>query len=495
MASSPLPAKESSGTQPKEGHIKAFKDLPEFLQLLERENQLIRVTEAVDLEPDLGAAGRAVSQFDETAPALLFDSVKGYASAHVALNVHGSWANQALMLGMDKTSTAREIFLEFVKRYEKFPGEMVRSTKAPWQEVMIEKDINLLEHLPLFRINRGDGGFFIEKGCIISRDPADWNNDNVENVGIYRMQLKGKNRLGIQVVPEHDIAIQLCHAEECGQDLPLAIAIGNEPIITIVGGMPILYDQLEYKMAAALQGQPYQVVATEKGLDVPWGSQYVLEGRVLAGKREGEGPLGEFTGSYSGGRNYPVVEIDRISHVRDPIFEACYLGMPWTELDYLLAINTSAPLYAQVKSEIPEVVAVNAIYNHGFVVIVSTRRRFGGFAKAVGMRILSTPHGLGYAKTVIVVNENVDPYDLKQVMWALATKVNPIGDVFIIPNLSVNPLDQSAQPEEISSKMIIDATTPVPPDRRGNFSIECDSPQRTELWREKLKTMRKEPSK
>ena len=122
-----------------------------------------------------------------------------------------------------------------------------------------------------------------------------------------------------------------------------------------------------------------------------------------------EGPFGEFPGYYSGGHRYPVIEIDRVSHRKNPIFESVYVGRPWTELDFLQAMTTSAPIFIQLNQMFPEVVAVNALYTHGLVVIVSTRVRYGGFAKSVGMAVLTTPHGLGYAKFVIVVDEDVDP--------------------------------------------------------------------------------------
>jgi UbiD family decarboxylase len=108
--------------------------------------------------------------------------------------------------------------------------------------------------------------------------------------------------------------------------------------------------------------------------------------------------------------NQPYIEIDRVSHRKKPLYEALYLGMPWTELDYMCAINTSVPIQVQLKKEFPEVVAVNAIYNLGFVIVVSTKLRYGGFAKAVGLRIMAMAHGLGYAKMVIVVDEDVDPF-------------------------------------------------------------------------------------
>src|SRR5499426_1332343 len=448
--------------------MRAYQDFREFLAVLEREQQLLRVTEQVKFEPDLAAAGCALARMGESSPAILFNNIAGCTDAQVAMNVHGSWPNHALALGMDKDASRRDQFFEFVR---------------------------LFELMPLFRLNRGDGGFYIDKACVISRDPDDWDNDDVENVGIYRLMVKGPNRIGIQTVPQHDISLQLSHAEARGEDLPVAIALGNEPIITLMGATPLLYNQLEYKMAAVMQGEPYRVVKTAKGLDVPWGSEYVLEGRLLAGQRETEGPFGEFPGYYSGCHKYPVIEIDRVSHRKNPIYDAVYVGKPWTELDFLQAMTTCAPLYVQMHESFPEVVVVNALYTHGLVVIVSTNTRFGGFAKAVGMRVLTTPHGLGYAKIVIVVDADVDPFDLKQVMWAMSVKVNPAGDIVILPNLSVNLLDPAGQPGGMVHKMIIDATTPIAPDIRGDYGQELDTPQQTDAWRQKLGALMKDLQK
>jgi vanillate/4-hydroxybenzoate decarboxylase subunit C len=143
--------------------MRAFKNLREFLQLLDAEKQLLRITDEVNLEPDLAAAGRAITQLSETSPAIHFDRIKGYTNAQVVLNVHGSWTNQALMLGMEKDAPLREQFFEFVRRYEQFPGKMEQQNSAPWQEVVVDKDVNLFDLMPLFRLNRGDGGFYIDK--------------------------------------------------------------------------------------------------------------------------------------------------------------------------------------------------------------------------------------------------------------------------------------------------------------------------------------------
>lgn len=466
----------------------AYQDFRKFLAALEIEGQLLTVNEEVKPEPDLGAAARAASNLGDKSPALLFNNIYGYHNAQIAMNVIGSWPNHAMMLGMPKDTPVKEQFFEFAKRYDQFPMPVKREESAPFHENEITEDINLFDILPLFRINQGDGGYYLDKACVISRDLEDPDNFGKQNVGIYRMQVKGKDRLGIQPVPQHDIAIHLRQAEERGINLPVTIALGCEPVITTAASTPLLYDQSEYEMAGAIQGEPYRIVKSKlSDLDVPWGAEVVLEGEIIAGEREYEGPFGEFTGHYSGGRSMPIIKIKRVYHRNNPIFEHLYLGMPWTECDYMIGINTCVPLYQQLKEAYPnEIVAVNAMYTHGLIAIVSTKTRYGGFAKAVGMRALTTPHGLGYCKMVIVVDEDVDPFNLPQVMWALSTKMHPKHDAVIIPDLSVLPLDPGSNPSGITHKMILDATTPVAPETRGHYSQPLDSPLTTKEWEQKL---------
>ncbi|MCY7749624.1 phenolic acid decarboxylase BsdC [Bacillus inaquosorum] len=466
----------------------AYQDFRGFLAALEKEGQLLTVNEEVKPEPDLGAAAGAASNLGDKSPALLFNNIYGYHNAQIAMNVIGSWPNHAMMLDMPKDTPVKEQFFEFAKRYDQFPMPVKREETAPFHENEITEDINLFDILPLFRINQGDGGYYLDKACVISRDLEDPDNFGKQNVGIYRMQVKGKDRLGIQPVPQHDIAIHLRQAEERGINLPVTIALGCEPVITTAASTPLLYDQSEYEMAGAIQGEPYRIVKSKlSDLDVPWGAEVVLEGEIIAGEREYEGPFGEFTGHYSGGRSMPIIKIKRVYHRNNPIFEHLYLGMPWTECDYMIGINTCVPLYQQLKEAYPnEIVAVNAMYTHGLIAIVSTKTRYGGFAKAVGMRALTTPHGLGYCKMVIVVDEDVDPFNLPQVMWALSTKMHPKHDAVIIPDLSVLPLDPGSNPSGITHKMILDATTPVAPETRGHYSQPLDSPLTTKEWEQKL---------
>jgi UbiD family decarboxylase len=137
----------------------------------------------------------------------------------------------------------------------------------------------------------------------------------------------------------------------------------------------------------------------------------------------------------------------------------------------------------------PEVVAVNAMYVHGTVEIVSTKCRMGGYGKAVAMRLLSTPHGIPYAKIIIVVDETVDPFNMSQVMWAMATRVNPARHISIIHNCPGMPLDPSSDPPGMSSKVIIDATTPVPPEPINEDVHTIEIPENTDEWIQKIKKL------
>ncbi|MFG1711288.1 non-oxidative hydroxyarylic acid decarboxylases subunit C [Nonomuraea sp. M3C6] len=468
-----------------------FDDLRSFLAALDAAGQLLHITEEVKAEPDIAAAANAMGRVGEGTPALYFDNVEGFTDARIVMNTLGSWPNHAIAMGLPPSTSTREQVDEFIRRWERFPVPPIRRDDPPWRENTVDgADINVFDLLPLFRLNDGDGGFYLDKAAVVSRDPDDPDHFGKQNVGIYRIEVKGPRKLAIQPVPMHDIALHLRRAEERGEDLPIAITIGNDPIITLMASAALRYDESEYEMAGAVRESPYPIAAALlTGLDVPWGSEVVLEGVIEGRKREIEGPFGEFTGHYSGGRNLPVVRVDKVSFRTAPIFESLYLGMPWTELDYLIGPATCVPLYQQLKADFPEVRAVNAMHTHGLLLIISTSKRYGGFAKAVGVRAMTTPHGLGYVKIAIMVDEDVDPFNLPQVMWALSTKVNPAGDLVQLPSMPVMGLDPGASPAGITDKLVIDATTPVAPDTRGHYSQQVRDLPETAAWTAKITAM------
>ena len=460
---------------------KVYPDLRSFLETLEANGQLVRVKEEVDPE-EIGAAGRASANL-KNGPAVMFEKVRGYHNPVVTM-VHGSWANHALMMGMDKDTSTKDQFHELNRRWGLYPVPPEVVKDAPVLQNRVTKDINLFEILSLYRINTYDSGCFLSKACMVSPDLDEPESHGKTNLGTYRMQVKGKAKLGIQALPFHDIGIQLSKAESMNKPLPVAICLGCDPITTFMASTPIRYDQSEYDYVGALyNGVPMKIVkAPQTGLMIPAGCEVCIEGYIEPRVRECEGPFGEFPGSYSGARLQGVIRVTSVSYRNNPIFENLYLGIPWSEIDYLMALNTSVPLFQMLKDTFPEVQAVNAMYTHGIGVIVSTKVRFGGFGKAVAMRLLTTPHGMAYNKIIIIVDEFVDPFNLEQVMWAMTTRVDPDKDVTIIKNCPGMPLDPSSNPPGMHNKLIIDATTPKAPEAVIRETDLLMPPAGTEKW-------------
>ena len=441
-----------------------FKDLRQFLDKLEQEGQLVHYTDEVMPEPGIRAISRAAADIGPTGPAVMIENIKGHKGKKIAVNVHGSWANHALMMGMPKITSLKEQFFELERRWDSYPGQVAWIDNPPCQEVILD-DFNLLELLPLYKVNENDGGFYLSKASVVSKDPDDPDNFDKENVGIYRLQVQDADTISMQGLPFHDIAIQMRKAEERGEALPVAICLGVDPMLSFMASTPIAYDLSEYKYTAALNGIPMELAKTTDGyLDVPAGAEYVLEGEIVPRVRVCEGPFGEFPGSYSGARRQVIIKIKRVTHRRDPIFENLYLGRPWTEIDTLLGLNTCIPIYKQLRETMPEVKAVNALYQHGLTVIISMESRLGGYAKSVAFRAASTPHGISYVKNIILVDADVDPFDLVQVMWAMSTRIRGDKDVIVIQNTPGMPLDPGSEPPGMGCKVIIDCTTPVAPE-------------------------------
>jgi 4-hydroxybenzoate decarboxylase len=464
-----------------------YKDLRDFLIRLESEGQLLRVEKEVLPEPDIGAAAYAAGEVPN-GPAILFEKIRGYDRKKVAMNVHGSWKNYALMLDLPIDTPLQQLFHELVKKSDRFPVSSKVVDRAPLKETILTKNINIFEVLPVFRVNDYDGGPYLSKAVVVSKDPEDAKN---QNLGIYRLQVKDKDRLGIQTSPQHDIAVNLRKAEELNQPLPVAIAVGNDPAITLAAGMPLQYDEDEYEMAGALRGEPTEIIRAETvDLMVPAGAEVVLEGEIIPRKRTIEGPFGEYPGFYSATMKQAEIKIKAITLRKDPIiFENLYIGKPWSEHDYLIGPITSATLYRQLKAMAPEVVSVNAMYCHGYGTIVSTKSRIAGYAKIIAAKLLATPHGLVYPKLIVIVDEDIDPFNLNEVMWALVTRFRPDRDLILIPNAPGSTLDPTGHPPGLVTRMILDATKPVPPDLPLEGLSLLTPPKEAPEWVELLNLM------
>lgn len=460
-----MPVAEEAIAIPQTKQVQGYRDLRALIPVLESQGQLIRVTEKTSPEPGVRGYLRAASAMENDGPAVLFDNIAGYRGKKLLINTHGSWANLALMFGRGRKTPLKELFHDLSDRWDRYPGEVEWVKNAPCQEHIIKNNINLYEILPLVRINPFDAGFFLSKPSVISEDVTEPENFDTHNIGMYRIQVQGPDTIGLQALPFHDMGIHLRKAEELNKPLPVAICLGAPPAVSFFASSCLAYSQSEYKFVGALTGEPLQVTqALMSDLAVPALSEYVLEGYVIPRERFPEGPFGEFPGTYSGVRAQNRIKITRVTHRTDPIMETLYIGRPWTEHDCIDGLATSITLYKQLRETMPEVTAVNANFNHGLTVIIATKNRFGGYAKSVAFRLASTPHGTSYAKNIILVDHDVDPFDFTSVMTALSTRVRADKDVAIITNTPGMPLDPSSEPPGMGNKLIIDATTPAPPD-------------------------------
>jgi len=446
--------------------------LRDFLALLADYGQCLTWPEKVWPEPDIRKVAVAAGRDAMNGPALVFDQIVGYPGKTLALGVHGSFTNLALLLGKPKGSTVKELFYDMIGRWGSKGAQLERVPfdKAPVHGRRLEKDINLYDLLPLHRINEYDGGFYIAKASVVSRDPKEPDNFKKQNVGIYRIQVHGPDRFTLMSVPVHDIGRQIVVAEKEQLPFKIAVMLGNHPAMSLFSATPIGYDESEYEYASAMMGAPMRLTESGNGLDVLADSEIILEAELLHGERILEGPFGEFPGSYSGIRKAPVFKVSAISHRENPIFENIYIGKGWTEHDTLIGLNTSAPIYAQLKEIYPEVEAVNALYQHGLTAIIAVKNRMAGFAKSVAMRALGTPHGLMYLKNIIMVDADVDPFDLNQVMWALNTRTRA-NDIIVLDNMAMIPIDPSAIVPGKGHHLIIDATSFMPPDPVGEAKM------------------------
>ena len=472
--------------------VKQATTFREFLDVLWENGQLLEIKDPGDMEPDISAASQAGFNIGENSPALMFSNIKGYTSnTKVVTNLVSSWPNMALTFGLDKNTKQLDVYLELLKRWEKrIPCQWEKS--APFQEVVHEgPDLNLFDILPLYRVNMRDGGPYITKGCLITRDVSDPDNNDKQNVTIMRIQPQGPDTLGVQMVIGHDGTNHLQIAEKMGVNLPVAIAVGVDPCLVQAASAPLPYATNEFEYAGAAMNQPYKVVKSDlTGVDLPWGAEYIIEGEMIGGVREAEGPFGEFTGYYSGSRKMVTIKVKRIMHRKDAIYENLMIARPWNEEDWITAFNNGVVFQQQLETNFPgQIVAVNAMHAYGLTVIVSCKPSRGGMAKGIGMRVMTTTHGLVCAKNVIVVDADVDPFNNNDIWWALSTNMNPKNDVVVIPNLSGIGLDPASEPAGVTHKLIIDATRPVLPETHGRYGRPIFWPETTNEWEGKLKAL------
>ncbi len=423
-----------------------FRDLREFIVLLEEKRDLLRVKKPVDSKFGISAYIRKTS--DLHGPAILFENVGGF-NIPVVGGVFASRERAFLALECDQETYVNKFLLALERLV---PPRLV--TTGPCKEVIHKgADVDLTA-LPVPIFSEKDPCPFITLGIVISRDPE----TRQKNTSIYRLQVKGPKRLGINAPQQ--LSRQLSRSAEMGKGLPVAIAIGTDPVIPLATQWQAPYGTDEMELAGALRGDAVEVVKGETvDLEVPATAEIVIEGTILPNVREEEGPFGEDTGYYTPAYPKPVIEVSAITHRQNPIYQAALAGMPTTENHILKQIPMEATYYWELKRQHPGVTAVHfpAAGTVGFIVVIAMKQA----QECEARNVIATMLGSRRNKIIIVVDDDVDLYDMEKVLWAVATRCQPDEDVVIFPRLVGSPLDPSVRKLRVSSGLGIDATKPL----------------------------------
>ena len=426
-----------------------FKDLREFITYLEEQKELRRIRKPVDIKYEIAAYIRKTS--DVKGPALLFENVKD-SGTPVAGGIFATRKRALLAL----ETTDKECADKFRHALDHLmPPRKISS--GPCKEVVRKGDDADLSRFPIPIFSEGDSGPFITAGLVISKDPESARC----NTSIYRLQVHSSRRLGVKA---QQLQRQLRIAESKGEPLPVAIAIGTDPVLTLASQWDAPYGIDELELAGGLRGEAVEVVRAETvDLMVPATAEIVIEGYIQPKTREVEGPFGEVGGYSTPKFPKPVIEVTAITHRKNPIFHAALTGMPTTENHILRQIPMEATYYWELKNRHPGVTAVHfpAAGAILFLVVIAMKQTYLYEARNAIASMFATRRN----KIIIVVDDDVDIYDMEKVMWAVATRSRPEEDVVIFPRLSTSGMDPSAFRLEgtdsfWNSGLGIDATKP-----------------------------------
>lgn len=403
-------------------------------------------------------------------PALLFDQIPGFDGRGRVLSCSLSRAARlASVLGLDPQIGARGLV------------EALQGKPAAWREAapgfdptVVEEglfdavyagdDVDLTRYpAPLW--HEGDGGHYIGTGCaVLTRDrESGW-----VNVGTYRVCVHDGQSLGLFIEPIHHGAIHLEQYHERGEPAPIAISFGHHPLLYLASAMPMPYGMSELNYAGAMAGRPIEVVAgQDTGLPIPAGSELTIEGVVHPGDEADEGPFGEFTGYFAGGRHVrPVVRVTRVYERTNPVIYGSLPAKPPFDHSYWRATVESSLLLDDLRrSGIPN---VTAVWKHeagcaNFWTVIAIKQRYAGHAQQAGLAAITSAAGSSMGRYVIVVDEDVDVTDLEEVTWVLSTRTDPAESIQIVRDTPSNPLDPMlldlSQPW-VTSRAVINACRP-----------------------------------
>jgi 4-hydroxy-3-polyprenylbenzoate decarboxylase len=454
-------------------------DLRSFLARLERDGQLARVHSAVD--PDLETTALCLRALREGGPALLMEHPAG-ASHRFLGNLFGHRDRIEAALAGRPLASLRELgeLLAAVKE-PRWPSSL-KQALTTWPELaqlahvapLPVGDAGFLDEtraggdvdlsvLPIQRCWPGDAGPLITLGLVATRGP----HKPRQNVAIYRMQVIGRDRVIMRWLPHRGGALDFrdFQAAHPGERFPVLVAIGADPATTLAAVAPVPDTLGEYEFAGLLRGQRTRVWRSAlTGLDAPAGAEIVLEGFIEPGETALEGPFGDHTGYYNAQDHFPVLRIERMRMRHGAIYQGSYMGRaPFDEPSVLAhALNdVFVPILRKVFPEIVDFFLPPEACSYR-IAVVSIRKQYAGHARRIMMGVWSYLRQFTYTKFVIVVDDDIDARDWSQVVWAMATRVDPARDTLLVENTPIDYLDFASPVAGLGSKLGIDATNKWP---------------------------------
>ncbi len=465
-----------------------YADLRDFIAQLEARGELKRIRAEVD--PYLEITEICDRTLRAGGPALLFERPKG-SEIPLLGNLFGTPNRVAMGMGEESVTALRGVGQLLASLKEPEPPRGMKDAweklavfrkaldmapkqikGAPCQEVVLEGQDVDLGRLPIQTCWPGDAGPLITWGLVITRGP----DKPRQNLGIYRMQVLGPNRVIMRWLAHRGGALDFREWTRAhpGEPFPVSVALGADPA-TILGAVTPVPDSLsEYGFAGLLRGSRTEVAASiGNELQVPARAEIVLEGRIHPSDTALEGPFGDHTGYYNEVDRFPVLTLDRISHRHQPIYHSTYTGRPPDE-PAILGVALNEVFVPILQKQFPEIVDFylppeGCSYR---LAVVSLKKQYPGHAKRIMLGVWSFLRQFMYTKFVIVVDDDINTRDWKDVIWAMTTRMDPARDTVTIENTPIDYLDFASPVSGLGSKIGFDATNKWP----GETSREWGKP-------------------
>jgi len=446
--------------------LKSYEDLREWIEIVDEFGELKKISGA-DWNLEMGAITELIGREGKyPPPAIVFDNIPGYPQGfRTIFGTTGSVQRMALTLGLTNVKSGTDLikaYREKSKDLKPIPPKVVK--KAPILEnIDSGKDIDLYK-FPVPFMHEKDGGRYIgTNSLVITRHP----DEGWINLGTYRVMVHGKDHASFYITPGKHGRIDRDLYFERKQPCPVAVSVGHDPLLFLAAGNEIPYGLSEYAYAGGFKGKPIEVVeAGYTGLPIPAYAEIVLEGEAVWDDRKPEGPFGEWTGYYaSGEREEPVIRVKNVYYRNDPIMTCSKPSRPPSDYSFSKGIVKSALIWEELeKCGVPNVKGVwcheaggGRLFN-----VVSIKTSYPGHSRQAAFITSQTHSGAYLNRFAVVVDDDIDPSNLFDVIWAMSTRCDPAQDIDILRNCWSGPVDPifPVGQKGLNTRAVIDACRP-----------------------------------